>query len=361
MEKQNSNEHPAPACVVNGTAVVAKLPTPLVSNGKGLILRTVDEMWRLADIMAKAGMAPKGLETPQKLMIAIEHGQEYGIPAVQAIKCTKVINGVPSFYGEMPLALVRRSNLMEYIKESRTGEGDAMMATCETKRKDDGECVSRSFSVADAKKAGLWNKSGPWSNYPKRMLQMRARSWCLNDNFPEVLMGMTIAEEYEGVNIDVYDPKNMPQTKVREDRTEEEPDTRTLDMAMRELRELFISKSRPLWPGGMADSEIVEHANDMALMNFAAFKHGGAWADYSKPPKNWTMQKCDDMIAELDNTGIPLAVINENFIPLLKSNAKPKAKPKLKSKPTPPDSELPPEPDADEPPPEEPKGDLFDE
>jgi hypothetical protein len=59
--------------------------------------------------------------------------------------------------------------------------------------------LTRSFSVADAKKASLWGKAGPWSNYPKRMLQMRARSWALRDAFPDVLRGIGIKEEQHDI------------------------------------------------------------------------------------------------------------------------------------------------------------------
>jgi hypothetical protein len=51
------------------------------------------------------------------------------------------------------------------------------------------------FSVSDAKKAGLWGKSGPWTQYPKRMLQLRARGFALRDAFPDVLKGLVTAEE----------------------------------------------------------------------------------------------------------------------------------------------------------------------
>ncbi len=51
------------------------------------------------------------------------------------------------------------------------------------------------ISKEDAKKAGLWGKAGPWSQYPKRMLQMRARSFALRDKFADALSGLIMAEE----------------------------------------------------------------------------------------------------------------------------------------------------------------------
>ena len=70
-----------------------------------------------------------------------------------------------------------------------------MTAVCKTSRKGKDANVVARFSVADAKKAGLWGKAGPWSQYPKRMLQLRARGFALRDAFPDVLKGLVTAEE----------------------------------------------------------------------------------------------------------------------------------------------------------------------
>ena len=68
------------------------------------------------------------------------------------------------------------------------------MAVCVAKRKGRKPVTAR-FSVEDAKRAGLWGKQGPWSAYPKRMMQMRARGFALRDAFPDVLKGMITVEE----------------------------------------------------------------------------------------------------------------------------------------------------------------------
>ncbi|MNR13270.1 hypothetical protein D3C85_1296650 [compost metagenome] len=88
------------------------------------------------------------------------------------------------------IALVRSSPLCEYIYETDDGE----TATCRVKRRGEEEQV-RTFSMTDAKLAGLLGKQGPWTQYPKRMRQMRARSFALRDVFPDVLKGMPVAEE----------------------------------------------------------------------------------------------------------------------------------------------------------------------
>jgi hypothetical protein len=83
----------------------------------------------------------------------------------------------------------------EDVEEYFEGEGTPNpIAVCVAKRKGRKPVVAK-FSVEDAKRAGLWGKQGPWSAYPKRMMQMRARGFALRDAFPDVLKGLITAEE----------------------------------------------------------------------------------------------------------------------------------------------------------------------
>ena len=69
-------------------------------------------------------------------------------------------------------------------------------------RRNEGES-SQAFSVADAKKAGLWGKQGPWTNYPDRMLLFRARGFILRDVFGDVLKGFKTTEELADIPRDI--------------------------------------------------------------------------------------------------------------------------------------------------------------
>jgi hypothetical protein len=87
---------------------------------------------------------------------------------------------------------VKSSPDFEWIKEWIDGQKGA--AVCKVKRRGE-DPVERTFSWDDAQRAGLSKKDGPWKTYPKRMLQMRARSWAIRDVWPHVLKGLSIAEE----------------------------------------------------------------------------------------------------------------------------------------------------------------------
>ncbi len=181
------------------TEIVQQTKAPLAMNGRGVAVTSLEDLWRLATAVCKGGFAPRGLDTPEKAMAAMAMGSELGIPPMTSLRCIAVINGRPSVYGDMAIALVHNSSQLEYCKEWIAGDGDARTAHCEAQRVGRPEPVKRQFSVADAKRAGLWQKEGPWKLYPDRMLQMRARGYALRDEFADVLQGLYLAEESQDI------------------------------------------------------------------------------------------------------------------------------------------------------------------
>lgn len=159
----------------------------------------LDEAIRMAEIMSKASIVPKDfMGNPGNILIAMQWGMELGLAPLQAMQNIAVINGRPSLWGDAMIGLVRGSDICEYVKETVDGEGENMVATCRAKRRGQEEEV-RTFSVDDAKLAGLWGKVGPWKQYPKRMLQLRARGFAIRDTFADVLKGMDSAEEQRDI------------------------------------------------------------------------------------------------------------------------------------------------------------------
>ena len=147
--------------------------------------RNFEQALTFSDYMADSDMVPKDFKgRPGNCLIAIQWGAELGLKPLQAMQNLAIINGRPSLWGDAVIALVRASPLCEFVLESDDGD----TATCRVKRRGEPE-QSRTFSTADAKTAGLLGKAGPWTQYPKRMRQMRARAFALRDVFPDVLRG----------------------------------------------------------------------------------------------------------------------------------------------------------------------------
>lgn len=162
----------------------------------GLALQTFEDAFRFSKLVSGSEFAPKDFRgKPESCLLAIQHGAEVGLSPMQSLQSIAVINGRPCVWGDAALALVQSAAVCDFVYETVEGEGDNMTATCQAKRKGYDKPTVSTFTVADAKRAGLWGKSGPWSQYPKRMLQLRARGFALRDAFPDVLRGLVTAEE----------------------------------------------------------------------------------------------------------------------------------------------------------------------
>jgi hypothetical protein len=208
-----------------------------------LILRpaSFNELAQFSTMAAKSSMVPPGFRNkPEDIMLAVQMGSEVGLSPMQALQNIAVINNRPSLWGDAMLGLCRASAACEDIVEKIEGDGDAMTAVCMAKRRGSSPVVAR-FSVSDAKKAGLWSKAGPWTQYPQRMLQMRARGFALRDAFPDVLRGLISAEEAQDTPAPVAHPGPTIEARAEVVRDAPEPPKRTvrqfLDDLEAELRE----------------------------------------------------------------------------------------------------------------------------
>ncbi len=153
-------------------------------------------MWRFATAVTAAKMAPKSLDTKEKVFIALQMGAEVGLTPMQSLKNIAVIHNSPSMWGDALVALVRRSPACEWIDEKWDGNGETRKAIVTGKRTGDVKECRREFGYQDAKRAGLLSNA-TYKNYPDRMFQNRARAWMLRDLFADLLMGLDVAEEMQ--------------------------------------------------------------------------------------------------------------------------------------------------------------------
>ena len=180
-----------------------------LTTRNGFLPTTFTEAKQFAGELAASNLVPKAYAgKPLDILVAIQWGNEIGLAPMQALQNISVINGKPSVYGDAAMALVQASPVCEGVEEFFEGEGTPNpVAVCIAHRRGRKPVTAR-FSVEDAKRAGLWNKMGPWTQYPKRMLQMRARGFALRDAFPDALKGLITTEEAQD-----YPEETRPQIK----------------------------------------------------------------------------------------------------------------------------------------------------
>ena len=185
----HDNERSAPHERIHGSLSPALNP---------LAPRDYEEAQRLAKLLCEAKMAPQGFEKPETCLVGILQGMEMGLSPLFALQRMAIVDGRLTIWGDGALALVLRSGLCVSITEWLEGDDESeWISHCEVLREGWDRPITRSFAVQDAKRANLWHKPGPWTEYPKRMLQMRARAFALRDVFADVLGGLYFREEIE--------------------------------------------------------------------------------------------------------------------------------------------------------------------
>lgn len=301
------------------------------AGDRGLILNSLEAMRDTAQIILQSGFCPDGYTKKEQVFVAIQTGAELGLPPIQALNSIAVIYGKPRLWGDAALALVKTSGLLAEYEETIEGEGEDMIAKVVSVRKD-GEVTSKvetTFSVADAKIAKLWNKKSKqgkdstWVTHPKRMLKYKARAFNLRDNFPDVLMGLHLAEEMIG-----EEPLPAPECKTpkRGDRIQVE-NTHSLQDAeseaagtdagsagsadqdtIRAMAEGCCEQLREVLSAAFQQISILPETITTLFLKTCAIVLGGDERDYTMPG-SLTVEKLMKVKKQIDD-GIPQAILD---------------------------------------------------
>lgn len=242
-------------------AAAAQILAPTVS---GFIPRTIEQITMIAQALYDADMVPDSYKVKKKgaasvgakknegdgddnkeatlarLKIGIMKALEIGAPPIQGINNIYIVNGRPSVWGDLAVALIQRSGVLASMDVEEMGqkpdakvddvaglargraepEGDprdeeisgpdlrasfqddyGFKVTMVRKGQEVKPYVGE-FTVGDAKRGKLWRnpKKKPWFTHPKDQLFWRAFSRAARRGFSDCLMGLSIREEMEDVD-----------------------------------------------------------------------------------------------------------------------------------------------------------------
>lgn len=166
-------------------------------SGGMVQFHSTHDMIMFAEEVFRSGLAPSGFKTPQAIFVAVQQGAELGLRPMQSLQGIAVINGKTSLYDKTARGIAIASKLVDSLEDRFEGSNDDLVAICIIKRKGVQNPFVGRFSVADAKRAGLWGKAGPWSQYSKDMLAHKASSRALNAGFADVLIGLPVFEDIQ--------------------------------------------------------------------------------------------------------------------------------------------------------------------
>jgi hypothetical protein len=155
----------------------------------------------LAEVLAMSGLCPSGMNTKEKVYVALQLGHELGLSPMIAVQNIVIVKGKPSVMTGAMKGIAFNTGLLEEYKEEEIllEDGSVFGVVVTGKRKDNGFEFEGKFNMDDAKNANLLGKDN-WK-YPAVMLNYRANSIFLKKAFPELLAGLLTPEEAENIPI----------------------------------------------------------------------------------------------------------------------------------------------------------------
>lgn len=171
--------------------------------------KSLDEARSLSTTISKASLLPDALRGKEAdVLMTIMTGAELGLGPMQSIRSIDVIKGKPTLKAEAMVALVRRRrDVCEYLVLRKS---DATSCVMETKRVGDPVPTTLSFSIDDAKAAGLLSNDN-WKRFPAAMLRARCGSAICKAVYSDLTLGLYDPEEIEpSRSVDVAPPRASP-------------------------------------------------------------------------------------------------------------------------------------------------------
>ena len=186
---------------------------------------SVEKMKQFANILLNSKLVPNHFyeQLPDKkpdfskgkvpaVVAVLIQGYQLQLPPLTALQHIIPVNGLLSIKGDLAKSMIFNSGKLKpgsWVEEEIGSiENGDYVVTITATRADNGQTLSRSFSVAQAKRAGLWiteqqvngqdgwkYKSSAWWKYPTRMCNYRALGFIARDMFPDVMAGIYTTEE----------------------------------------------------------------------------------------------------------------------------------------------------------------------
>ena len=156
-----------------------------------IIPRTLDDVARMAKMAHASGLVK--VASPEAAGVILLTGAELGLSPMQALRGIYVVDGKPTLSADLMVAIVKRADVCQWW---RTAESTPETCTIETQRRGDPAPSRRTWTIADAQRAGLTGRQ-PWRQYPATMLRHRCAADLAREVYPDVVLGLYDPEELD--------------------------------------------------------------------------------------------------------------------------------------------------------------------
>jgi len=172
-------------------------------------------LWRVATGYSRSALVPEAFRGKKDdCFIACQLAMRLNVDPFMLMQSMYIVHGRPGFEAKLAIALLNSSGKIKgTVKTQFTGTGDdygcrAWCIDADTGERVDGPKVDWKMVKGEGwnKDKALRNGGGvqksKWNTMPDLMFVYRASAFLIRSNYPEVLMGMSTAEELEDVAAD---------------------------------------------------------------------------------------------------------------------------------------------------------------
>lgn len=168
-------------------------PVAMLDKSTDSWVAVLNDVVKLANNIAATEFVPQALRgSVPKVVAAIMHGRELGLPPMTALAQTFVINGKPGNYAEMQRALILAAGHQFRIVESTVSR---CVMKCRRADWPADEWATFSFTMQEAATAGYARNNQNYTKAPAEMLLARCTGRMAKGTFPDVIHGLATVEE----------------------------------------------------------------------------------------------------------------------------------------------------------------------
>jgi hypothetical protein len=171
--------------------------------------QSIGEAVTLCQHLVQTGFLPRSIKNPEQALAILMAGRDFGLSAMQSFRAIHIIEGKPTLSADFMVGLALGSGHCEYF---RCVSEDDKHACYETKRHGS-EPVRRTFTIEDAKAAGLLSKD-VWRKYTRAMLRARCKADLARDTYPDALAGCYDPDELDQVSAPQPAQQNSSEARV---------------------------------------------------------------------------------------------------------------------------------------------------
>jgi hypothetical protein len=152
---------------------------------------TLTEALHVSQVLVASRLLPRSITTPEAAFAVIATGRELGLSAMQALRAIHIVEGKPTLSADLMVALVKKSEACLFF---RMVESTGLLATYETHRRGEPGATRMSFSIDEARAAGVATKDN-WRKYPAAMLRARCAAALARAVYPDLVLGVYDPDE----------------------------------------------------------------------------------------------------------------------------------------------------------------------